>query len=220
MPILGSPIRKLPRAIIFDIGRVIIQVDFARAAEAFGKRDGLSSEQVWNALQTDTRWDDWQEGRMTPRDWHKHLSEKFQLSLSFEEFCASWNRVLDPVTILPDPLFERLAANCRLALLSNTDPIHVAHIEATFGFVRHFLVRVYSCRVGTSKPAPTIFHHTLREMDALPEEALYIDDLRENVATAVRLGMAGFHFTSPDELLSEFSRLGLWALESNQKPRP
>jgi FMN phosphatase YigB (HAD superfamily) len=220
VPILGSPIRKLPRAIIFDIGRVIVQVDFARAAEAFGKRDGLSSEQVWNALQTDTRWDDWQEGRMTPRDWHKHLSEKFQLSLSFDEFCASWNRVLDPVTILPDPLFERLAANCRLALLSNTDPIHVAHIEATFGFVRHFLVRVYSCRVGTSKPAPTIFHHTLREMDALPEEALYIDDLRENVATAVRLGMAGFHFTSPDELLSEFSRLGLWALESNQKPRP
>ena len=157
---------------------------------------------------------------MTPRDWHKHLSEKFQLSLSFDEFCASWNRVLDPVTILPDPLFERLAANCRLALLSNTDPIHVAHIEATFGFVRHFLVRVYSCRVGTSKPAPTIFHHTLREMDAVPEEALYVDDLRENVATAVRLGMAGFHFTSPDELLSEFSRLGLWALESNQKPRP
>lgn len=211
MPILGGPIREAPKAIIFDIGRVIIQVDFARASEVFGKRDGLSAEQVWNALQTDTRWDDWQEGRMTPRDWYKHLSEKFQLSLSYEEFCASWNAVLDPVTILPDPLFERLAASCRLALLSNTDPIHVAHIEAAFGFVRHFPVRVYSCRVGTSKPAPTIYHHALRELDALPEEALYVDDLRENVATAVRLGMTGFHFASPGELLSEFSRLGLWA---------
>jgi glucose-1-phosphatase len=210
VPILGGPIREAPKAIIFDIGRVIIQVDLARASEAFGKRDGLSSEQVWNALQTDARWDDWQEGRMTPRDWHKHLCEKFQLSFSFEEFCASWNRVLDPVTILPEPLFERLATSCRLALLSNTDPIHVAHIEATFGFVRHFPVRDYSCRVGTSKPAPAIYHHALRELDALPEEALYIDDLRENVAAAVRLGMAGFHFTSPGELLSEFSLLGLW----------
>ena len=148
---------------------------------------------------------------MTPRDWHKHLSEKFQLSLSFEEFCESWNSVLDPATILPESLFERLAASCRLALLSNTDPIHVAHIEATFPFVRHFPVRVYSCRVGTSKPAPMIYYHALREVDAFPEEAMFIDDIRENAAAAASLGMTGFHFTSPGELLSEFSRLGLWA---------
>ena len=113
--------------------------------------------------------------------------------------------------ILPEELFERLAANCRLALLSNTDPIHVAHIEATYYFVRHFPVRVYSCRVGASKPAPIIYHHAFRELAALPDEALYVDDLRENVDAALSLGMIGFHFTSPGELLSEFSRLGLWA---------
>jgi glucose-1-phosphatase len=211
VPILGSPIQATPRAIIFDIGRVIIRVDLTRSFEAFGKRDGLSPEQVWKALETDSRWADWQEGRMMPRDWHKHLSEKFKLSLSFEEFCESWNRVLEPVTILPEALFERLAASCRLALLSNTDSIHVAHIEATFPFVRHFPVRVYSCRVGVSKPAPAIYRHALRQVDASPEEALFIDDLRENVSAAARLGMTGFHFTSPGELLSQFSRLSLWA---------
>lgn len=209
MPILGGPILEPPLAIIFDIGRVIIHVDLIRSFEDFGKRDALSAEQVWTALQTDARWDDWQEGRMTPQDWHEHLCQKFQLSLTFKEFRDSWNRVLDPAPLLPEELFERLAPKCRLALLSNTDPIHVAHIEATFGFVRHFPVRVYSCRVGASKPGPTIYHHALRELAALPEETLYIDDLRENVNAAVRLGMTGFHFTSPSELLAEFSRLGL-----------
>ena len=211
MPIIGGPILERPRAIIFDIGRVIIPVDLTRSFQDFGKRDGLSAEQVWNALLTDARWDDWQEGRMAPADWHKHLCEKFHLSFSFKEFCESWNRVLDPATILPDALFERLSANFRLALLSNTDPIHVAHIEATYGFVRYFPVRVYSCRVGASKPGPAIYHHALRELGALPEETLYIDDLRENVDTAVSMGMAGFHFTSPGEFLSELSRFGLWA---------
>lgn len=208
MPILGGPIQTPPRAVIFDIGRVIIRVDLARSFDSFGKRTGLSHDQVWKALEADSRWGDWQEGRMTPRDWHKHLCEKFQLSLSFEEFCETWNGVLEPATILPEALFERLATTCRLALLSNTDPIHVAHIEATFPFVRHFPVRVYSCRVGASKPGPAIYHHALRELDASPEEAFYIDDVPENVAAAIRLGMAGFHFTSPGELLSEFSRLG------------
>jgi HAD superfamily hydrolase (TIGR01509 family) len=214
MPILGGPILEPPRAMIFDIGRVIIPVDLKRSFEDLGKHDGLSSEQVWAALQTDSRWNDWQEGRMAPPDWHKHLCEKFQLSLSFEEFCQTWNRVLDPATLLPEDLFERLAANHRLALLSNTDPIHVAHIEATFGFVRHFPVRVYSCRVGASKPAPMIYHHALREVAALPEEALYIDDMRENVDAALRLGMTGFHFTSAGEFLSELSRLGVCVKES------
>jgi putative hydrolase of the HAD superfamily len=211
VPILGDPIQTPPRAVIFDIGRVIIRVDLARSFDSFGERTGLSNEQVWKALEADPRWGDWQEGRMTPRDWHKHLCEKFRLSLRFEEFCEIWNRVLEPATILPETLFERLATSCRLALLSNTDPIHVAHIEATFPFVRHFPVRVYSCRVGASKPAPAIYHQALREVHASPEEALYIDDMRENVAAAIRLGMAGFHFTSPGELLAEFSRRGLWA---------
>jgi putative hydrolase of the HAD superfamily len=208
--ILGIPSHEPPRAVIFDIGGVIIRVDLARSFCAFGKRTGLSTDQVWKALVTDPHWGDWQEGRMTPRNWHKHLSEKFQLSLSFEEFCDTWNRVLDPVTILPESLFERLATSCRLALLSNIDPIHVAHVEATFPFVRHFPVRVYSCRVGACKPAPMIYYHALREVDASPEEALCIDDVRENAAAGASLGMTGFHFTSPSELLSEFSRLGLW----------
>jgi len=73
MPIVGGPILERPQAIIFDIGRVIIPVDLGRSFADFGKHDGLSAEQVWRALQTDARWDDWQEGRMAPPDWHKHL---------------------------------------------------------------------------------------------------------------------------------------------------
>ena len=209
MPFLGPAIQEPPRAIIFDIGRVIIRVDLSRAFAALGKHDGLSHLQVLRELEADPRWPDWQEGRMRPHDWHAHLDQKFNFSHGFDEFCAIWNSVLEPGTILPEPLFERLATKCRLALLSNTDPIHVAHIEAAFPFVRHFPARVYSCRVGSSKPAPVIYHHALREVDAMPEEAMFIDDIHDNVVAAASLGINAFHFTSAAELLSEFSRLGL-----------
>ena len=210
MPFLGPPIDKAPRAVIFDIGRVIIRVDLSRSMGTLGKRDGLSHIQVLRELEADPRWLDWQEGRMTPRDWHAHLSKKLHFSYGFEEFCGIWNGVLDPAPILPDLLFERLATRCRLALLSNTDPIHVAHIEATYPFVRLFPARVYSCRVGSSKPSPVIYHHALREVGALPDEAIFIDDILENVFGAGSVGINAFHFTSADELLAEFSRLGLW----------
>jgi putative hydrolase of the HAD superfamily len=209
MPILGGPILETPRAIIFDIGRVIIPVDLSRSFKTLGGRKQLSHEQALRELEADARWQEWQEGRITPQNWHQHISEKLHLSLGFEEFCTVWNSVLEPTTILPESLFERLAQKSRLALLSNTDPIHVAHIEATYPFVRHFPVRVYSCHVGASKPAPVIYHHALRELDALPEETVFIDDVRENAIGALSLGITAFHFTSADELLAEFSRLGL-----------
>ena len=212
MPFLGPSLDQAPRAIIFDVGRVIIRVDLSRWSGTLGGPLGKSHLQILRELEADPHWPDWQEGRMNAHDWHRHVREKFQLPLNFDQFCAIWNSVLDPITILPDILFERLAANCRLALLSNTDPIHVAHFEATFPFVRHFPVRVYSCRVGSSKPAPVIYHHALREVDALPQETMFIDDLRENVMAAAGLGISAFHFTSAEELLSEFSRMKLWAL--------
>ena len=75
-----------------------------------------------------------------------------------------------------------LAAKCRLALLSNTDPIHVAHFEASYSFVRHFPVRVYSCRVGSSKPSPAIYHHALREV-------------RRSCRRQRKAGRMSFHFS-------------------------
>lgn len=212
MPFLVPLLDNAPRAILFDVGRVIIRVDMSRWSGTLGAPAGRSHQQILRELEADPHWADWQEGRINPHDWHRHICEKFQLPLDFDQFCAIWNSVLDPEPILPDKLFERLAAKCRLALLSNTDPIHVAHFEATFPFVRHFQTRVYSCRVGSSKPAPVIFHHALREVDALPEEAMFIDDLHENVMAAASLGISAFHFTSAEDLLGEFSRMKLWTL--------
>lgn len=212
MPFLGPPIEKTPRAVIFDVGRVIIRIDLARSMGALGERGGLSHIQVLRELEADKHWLDWQEGRLAPRDWHAHISKKLGFSHDFEEFCEIWNSVLDPAPILPDLLFERLAKKSTLALLSNTDPIHVAHFEANYSFVRYFSARIYSCRVGSSKPSPLIYHHALREAGAMPDEALFIDDLRENVRAAASLGISAFHFTSADDLLAELSRLGLWTI--------
>jgi glucose-1-phosphatase len=209
VPFLGPPIEKPPRAVIFDVGRVIIPVDLSRSMDALGRRDGFSHLQVLRELEADPKWPDWQEGRMSPHDWHAHLSKKLGFSFGFEEFRAIWNSVLESEPILPDRLFEELSGKCRLALLSNTDPIHVAHFEANYSFVRHFPVRIYSCRVGFSKPGPAIYHHTLRDLGAMPDEALFIDDLHENVLAAATQGINAFHFKSAGELVLELSRLGL-----------
>jgi putative hydrolase of the HAD superfamily len=197
------------RAIIFDIGRVLIRVDISRAMSGLASGLSLTPEEVWSAIEKDPRWLDWQEGRISPRDWHLHLAKRLGASLTFEQFAEVWNRALDPNPIHSDSFFEKLAKNYRLALLSNTDPIHMSNEEARFSFFRFFPIRIYSYRVGASKPDPLIFREALNACKVRAEEAVFIDDVPAYAEAARRLGMTGIVFQSPEQLHSDFRNLGI-----------
>jgi len=185
------------RAVIFDIGRVLIRVDVSRAMAGLASGLSLTPQEVWAAIERDPHWLDWQEGRISPRDWHLHLTKRLGASLTFEQFTEVWNRALDPSPIHPESFFEKLSKNYRLALLSNTDPIHMSHEEARFPFLRFFPVRIYSFRVGASKPDPLIYLEALKACEVRAEEAVYIDDVPAYADAARRLGMTGIVFQSP-----------------------
>jgi FMN phosphatase YigB (HAD superfamily) len=196
------------RAIIFDIGRVLIRIDLGRAMKGIAAGTSLSAEELWSAIENDPRWKDWQEGRISARDWHLHMQRRFGGSATFEDFTEKWNLVLDPEPIHGKELFEKLS-KYRLALLSNTDPIHVAHMESRYDFFSYFPVRIYSCSVGASKPSPIIFREALRACRVRAEEAVYIDDIAAYVTAAQQLGMAGIQFKSAEQLVASLQDLGL-----------
>ena len=131
-----------PKAVIFDIGRVIVRLNLNRAfapiaagiRDSVGSAQRLSPEEVWKIICQDERWPDWQEGRLSPQEWHEHLMRRLKLSLTYAQFREAWNLVLDPETILSDELFAKLGERCRLGLLSNTDPLHVEALEERFTF--------------------------------------------------------------------------------------
>lgn len=197
------------RAIIFDIGRVLIRVDVARAMGGLAAGLALSPEEVWSALQNDPRWKDWQEGRISPRDWHLHVSKRLSSKLSFEQFVEVWNRALDPNPIHANGFLEQLAKRYRLAVLSNTDPLHVAHMERTYRFLALFPVRIYSCQVGASKPDAVIYKQALEACKVRAQQAVYVDDVPAYAQAAERLGMRGIAFQSPVQLYERLQALGL-----------
>ena len=198
------------QTIIFDIGRVLVRVDVSRAMQDLAQGIPLSPQELWTAIEKDPRWPDWQEGRITPRDWHLHLAKRLGGSLSFEQFTDAWNRALDPRPIQDDSLFESLRKNFRLGLLSNTDPIHVAHLEATFDFFRFFpkSTRTYSCAVGSSKPSPLIFRDALNSLRATAKSSVFIDDVEAYVNSARSLGLRGIHYQNPAQLKADLKALG------------
>ncbi len=197
------------RAIIFDIGRVLIRVDISRAMAGLASGLALTPQEVWSAIERDPHWLGWQEGRISPHDWHIHLTKRLGASLTFEQFCENWNLALDPNAIHSESFLESLSKNYRLALLSNTDPIHMSHAEAHFPFFRFFPNRIYSYRVGGSKPDPVIYGEALRACKVSAAEAVYIDDVAAYAEAARRLGMTAIVFRSPGQLQTDLRTLGI-----------
>jgi putative hydrolase of the HAD superfamily len=107
-----------------------------------------------------------------------------------------------------------LSKRYRLGLLSNTDPIHVAKLESSYDFFRFFppAMRTYSCEIGVSKPNPLIYRKALKACRARAQETVYIDDIREYVEAARRLGLSGIHFQSPEQLHRDLGALGVQAV--------
>lgn len=198
-----------PSAIFFDIGRVLVRLDVSAAMAGLAAGSTMNAREVWAAIESHPRWRDWQEGRLSAHEWHRQFGQRFGSQLDFDAFRAAWNRALLPEPILPDALLRQLARSFRLAVVSNTDPFHVAHLEANFPFMSHFPLRIYSCGVGACKPNPLIYKEALRACRAQAQEALFIDDLAENVAGAERLGMAGIVFESASQLERELALRGL-----------
>jgi HAD superfamily hydrolase (TIGR01509 family) len=197
------------RAIIFDIGRVLVRIDLGRAMSGLAEAVAMSPDEVWSALEKHPTWRDWQEGRMTPRDFWLSVNTRFGTALGFEQFTDIWNRVIDPKPIVDGTLLARLAKRYRLCLLSNTDPIHVAHLEATFEPMRYFPRRIYSCAVGVSKPNPLIYRAALEACQVAAQDALYIDDIPAYAEAARSLGLAALVFTSPEQLSGDLQSLGI-----------
>ena len=195
------------RAIIFDNGRVLIRVNVSRAMDGLASGISLSPQGVWAAIERDPHMLDWQEGRISPRDWHLHLNKRLGATLTFEQFGEVWNRALEPDPIHPDSFLEKLSKNYRLTLLSNTDPLHMAHAEGSFSFFRFFPNRIYSYRVGASKPDPLIYREALKACKVRAEEAIYIDDVAAYAEAARRLGMTGIVFQSPEQLQTDLRAL-------------
>src|SRR6266403_1107938 len=197
------------RAVIFDIGRVIVKLDLARAIEGLSQGISLSPAELWSAIEKDPRWHDWQEGRISPHDWHLHITRRLGSPLKFEEFREAWNRTLDPVPLQSDDLFASLAREHKLALVSNTDPIHIAHLESNFSFFQFFSrpARIYSCAIRASKPSPVIFQAALKAVRTPASQAVFIDDILEYVQVARSLGLHAIQYLNPGQLRSDLNAL-------------
>ena len=185
------------RHIIFDLGGVLLNIDYSATERAFEALDIPDFKQRYSQLRQNAFFDDWETGRI---DREAFLSGIQGVSannnLTEAQILEAWNAMLLDFPLRRLQLLQQLRGYYDLILLSNTNEVH----EAAFNeilmrahgipSIAHFFDKVYySHRVGMRKPDKEIFQHILDENSLKPEHTLFIDDSPQHIETAKSLGI-------------------------------
>lgn len=196
------------RAVIFDLGKVLLQFDFARGYRALEGRCPYRAEEIPRRIAPTGLVERFETGLIEPRDFVEQITRLLDLRLGYDEFCQVWSSIFTQ-TLVPESLLEGLAKRYRLLLLSNTNVIHFEMACERYPLLRHFHDRILSYQVGAMKPQPDMFRVAVERAGCRPEQCFYTDDIAENAQAACRLGIDAVTFESAEQLERELRARGI-----------
>jgi glucose-1-phosphatase len=196
------------RAIIFDLGKVLVHFDFKRVYQRLERICPHAATEIPRVLSTTGLAQRFESGRIEPAEFIAEITRALSLDVQREEFCEMFNCIFTE-TLVPESLLETLAGRYRLILLSNTNPIHFEWIRRSYPLLRHFHELVLSYEVKSMKPDPGIYRAAVDKAGCRPEECFYTDDIAEFVAGARALGIDAVQFESAAQLEGELRARGI-----------
>lgn len=181
------------RALVLDLGNVLVFHDNALLFSRLGERAGLTPDEAAQRIGA-TAWEGANRGDLDAEGIWRSVCAALGTAIPLAEFTRIWSSHFtfnDSIF----PVLERLADAMPLVLLSNTNWLHVAWLQPRIPVLRRFKELVYSCEVGMVKPEQRIYEEALRHTGMPAAEVAYFDDIPEYVDAARLSGMQGHVFT-------------------------
>ena len=94
-------------------------------------------------------------------------------------------------------------------MLSNTNKLHFEHVKKKFPVTKLFTHSILSYELGHRKPNRPIFKIALKKSKFKAHECIFIDDKKENIMVAKKLGMHAVQFVSTTKLITDLKNHGV-----------
>ncbi len=177
------------KAVLFDLGKVLIRFDFDPAFRKLAPLCGKTPAQIRDFFSESGLEVLYDGGKITSYAFYRQVRLGLGHSLSYDEFSDIWNTIFTPVPGMA-ALVKRLAKAKRLVLVSNTNSMHFQYVKKRYPVLGHFDRHILSFKEKVRKPDPRIYRKALAACRAKAQEVLYIDD-REDLTQAAK--ELGFH---------------------------
>ena len=190
---------------IFDLGNVVIKIDFMKIFAYWEEKTGIQKELLAKRFAADDPLGQFVKGQITPSQYHAHVNKMLDVSLSYENFEIGWNAIFEE--IMPETLkfISSLKPEYHVIGLTNTNVLHCEKWQQLYEQDLSVFSTIYSSHeIGMQKPDREIFEYVLRSEACVPEEAIFFDDSRENIEAASKLGITSYHVDEELSFIEKF----------------
>ena len=201
------------KAIIFDLGGVVIDLDFSNFYNKIISQSPINKPQTPIMLEFFRQSDIYHQGKMTNVEFYQLACDLLQVcALDQVDFYNAFNSIISGFNHQVVELIKKIRDKneFKLIALSNINSSHWDYLlSKNWGFIEHFDELLLSHEIHLIKPQPKIFELVIQKASCKPEEIVFIDDGLNNIRSAQDFGIIGIKFTTFEELTIEFKKLDI-----------
>lgn len=194
------------RAVFFDFGGVIVRTEYQAPRQKLAERFGMDYEDIEKIVFGSPSAARASVGEVSEEEHWQNVMKVLKLPAAEyprvrDEFFAG--DVIDRNIL---NLLRSIKPKYKTGLISNAWSGLRAYIERE-KFDDAFHHMVVSAEVKAVKPDPKIYRIALERLQVKPNEAVFVDDLIENIEACEKLGMKGIHFRNSEDALGQLKKM-------------
>ena len=197
-------------ALLFDLGRVVLDIDFNKTLACWATHAGCEPEQLVGRFLRDDIYQRHEKGEIDDAEFFAALRASLGIGISDAQFLEGWNAIFAGEMPGVGSLLARAGARIPLYAFSNTNSAHVEHFSLAYaGVLGHFREMFLSSTIGLRKPDAAAYDHVVKAIGIPPQRIVFFDDLAENIEGARARGLTAVHVRSPDDVADALAALGI-----------
>jgi HAD superfamily hydrolase (TIGR01509 family) len=200
---------KKCKTIIFDLGAVILNINYQNTIDEFTKL-GVNNAATFYSKKVQTNlFNQIETGMISSNEFLKALQKETK-NANINQVEKAWNAMLLDLPEERVQLIKKLKNNHPIYLLSNTNAIHIDAFKKQLGnkkwlsFCKLFDKMYLSHELGLRKPDVKIFEYILKEQKLKAEEVFFIDDSPQHIASAKKIGIHCHHLLDDENIITLF----------------
>ncbi len=183
------------KCVIFDIGGVLVDLNFDRCIDEFKRLGFEGAEKLVSCYHPADFFGALERGELSVSEFCDKIREVSALpTLSDQSICDAYCSLLESIPVSKLRMIESLRERgFRIFALSNINPVMISMIRGFFNADGHdtdfyFEKMFLSFEMGVMKPSAEIYEQVLAEISVDPSQILFIDDGAKNIDAARKMG--------------------------------
>ena len=194
------------RAVFFDLGGVILRTEYQTPRQHLAERFGMDYEDIEKIVFGSPSAARASVGEITEEEhWQNVMKALKQPASEYEKIRDEFfgGDVVDRSIV---EFLRSLKPTHHVGLISNAwDGLRAYIQREKFDDAFHHMT--ISAEVKVAKPSAKIYHIALEQAGVSPNEAVFVDDMPENIEACKKLGMKGIRFTDADSALNQLKAM-------------